>query len=110
VHTTAPSAGAKRVSRGASIKVTFSTKVRARSLTKGSVRLHRKGSKARVPARLSYDPGRRRVTLVPRKRLQAGTRYRVVVTSKVRDTFGNRLDQDPEKPGIQQATWTFRTR
>lgn len=110
VNASAPGAGAKRVSRGATIKVTFSKKVRPATLTRMSVRLHRKGSKARVPARLSYDAARQRLTLVPKKRLQAGTRYRVVVTSKVRDTFGNKLDQDPEKPGVQQATWTFRTR
>jgi hypothetical protein len=110
VHASAPSAGAKRVSRGASIKVTFSTKVRASTLTRGSVHLHRRGSTARVPARLSYDAARQRLTLVPTRRLLPGTTYRMVVTSKVRDTFGNALDQDPQKPGVQQATWTFRTR
>ena len=110
VHTSAPSAGAKRVSPGASIKVTFSKKVRPASLNRMSVRLHRQGKAARVPTRLTYDAARQRLTLVPKKRLRAGTTYRVVVTSKVRDIFGNALDQDPQKPGIQRATWTFHTR
>lgn len=105
-----PSAGAKRVDRGASIKVTFSKKLRPTTLNRMSVHLHRAGRSARVLVRLSYDAGRKRLTLTPKTRLRAGTTYRVVVTSKVVDTFGNRLDQDPAKPGIQQATWTFRTR
>ncbi|MDR7254719.1 hypothetical protein J2X46_003717 [Nocardioides sp. BE266] len=110
VHTSAPGAGATKVNRGAKIKVTFSKKVRPATLTRMSVHLHRKGKAARVPVRLSYDARRARLTLVPKMRLRPGTTYRVVVTSKVLDTFGNRLDQDPDKPGIQRATWTFRTR
>lgn len=110
VNASAPSAGATRVSRNASIKVTFSSKIRPATLTRTSVRLHRTGSTARVPMRLSYDAKRARLTLTPKSRLRRGTTYRVVVTSKVRDTLGNALDQDPVKPGIQRATWTFRTR
>ncbi|WP_374454433.1 DUF4082 domain-containing protein [Nocardioides sp.] len=110
VHGSAPSAGATRVSRGTRIKVTFSTRVRPATLTKASVRLQRAGRSGRVPTRLTYDAARRRLTLVPKQRLLPGTTYRVVVTSKVRDVFGNALDQDPQKPGIQRATWTFRTR
>lgn len=110
VHGSTPSAGATRVNPGASITVTFSKKVRAATLNRMSVRLHRAGRSARVPVRLSYDAGRTRLTLTPRTRLRPGTTYRVVVTSKVRDTTGNQLDQDPQKPGIQGATWTFRTR
>jgi hypothetical protein len=110
VQASAPSAGATRVSRRTSIRVTFSTKIRAATLTRASVRLVRAGRAARVPARLSYDARRARLTLTPKSRLRPGTTYRVVVTSKVRDTSGNALDQDPQKPGIQRATWTFRTR
>ncbi|CUR62490.1 exported hypothetical protein [metagenome] len=110
VNASVPGAGATRVSRSASIKVTFSTKIRAATLTRASVRLQRKGKAVRVPMRMSYDAQRARLTLTPKSRLRPGTTYRVVVTSKVRDTLGNALDQDPDKPGIQRASWTFRTR
>jgi hypothetical protein len=110
VNASAPSAGATRVSRSVAIKVTFSRKIRAATLTRASVRLHRKGTAARVPTRMSYDAKRARLTLKPKSRLRPGTTYRVVVTSRVRDTLGNALDQDPDKPGIQKASWTFRTR
>jgi len=110
VQAAAPSAGAKRVKRNASIRVTFSKKIRAATLTRATVRLSRKGRAARVPMSLTYDPRRARLVLKPKARLLPGTTYRVVVTSNVRDTAGNALDQDSRKPGIQPATWTFRTR
>ena len=38
------------------------------------------------------------------------TTYRVVITSAVLDPAGNRLDQNPTKPGPQKKTWRFTTR
>ena len=56
VHTAAQGAGATRVSRGASVKVTFSEKVRPATLTRNSVRLLPHGARPpRVPVRLTYD-------------------------------------------------------
>jgi hypothetical protein len=106
----APVRGAKAVRVGANVSGVFSEPVRRASLTRSSVKLVRKGTVTALPARLSYDAGRRRVTLDPTSALRRHTTYRVVVTTAVRDRAGNRLDQDAGKPGRQRASWTFTTR
>ena len=89
---------------------TFSERVRGRTLTGLSVRLLRKGSSTAVPARLTYDAARHRVTLDPTQRLRPHTAYRVVISTTVRDLAGNRLDQDASRAGLQRSRWSFRTR
>ena len=42
--------------------------------------------------------------------LRRHTTYRVVLTTRVRDLAGNRLDQDAGTPGRQRASWAFTTR
>lgn len=101
---------ARRVRPTASIWATFSEPVRRSDLRSSGVRLIRMGNGARVRSKLSYDADRRRVTIDPRSTLRRQTRYRVVVTSRVRAVTGNALDQNPTKSGAQRATWTFRTR
>ncbi|GAA1943301.1 DUF4082 domain-containing protein [Nocardioides hwasunensis] len=110
VRVTVPTQGNKRVRTRQRIRITFSEPVRAALLTKATVRLVRVGHKRPVPARLRYDVGRHRLSLTPRSRLLPRTTYRVVVSTAVADLAGNRLDQDPTRPGLQRATWTFRTR
>jgi len=105
-----PAAATTGVRRGADVQGTFSERVRGRTLTSGSVRLLRKGSSTAVPARLTYDAARHRVTLDPAQRLRPHTAYRVVITTTVRDLAGNRLDQDARIPGLQRSSWSFRTR
>jgi hypothetical protein len=105
-----PARGAVGVKVGVTVKAAFSEPVRRSTLTATSVRLLRKGRSKAVPATLAYDAAHRRVVLRPRTALRHATTYRVVVTTDVRDTVGNRFDQDPTKAGLQRASWTFRTR
>jgi hypothetical protein len=106
----APVRGAKAVGVEADVSGVFSEPVRRASLTRGTVKLVRKGTRTVVPARLGYDAGRRRVTIDPTSALRRHTTYRVVLTTWVRDLAGNRLDQDAGTPGRQRASWTFTTR
>jgi hypothetical protein len=110
VSATTPSPSATGVVPGTHIKVRFSEPVRRKTLTTRTVRLLRKGSAKPVPVDLHYDARRGRLVLDPRTTLHRGTKYRVVITTRVRDLDGHRLDQNPKKPGNQAATWTFRTR
>jgi subtilisin-like proprotein convertase family protein len=105
-----PAAAATGVRRGADVRGTFSERVRPRTLNSLSVRLLRKGSSTAVPARLTYDAARHRVTLDPTRPLRPHTTYRMVIATSVRDLAGNRLDQDPTKAGLQRSRWSFRTR
>jgi hypothetical protein len=66
--------------RGAKAGV-FSEPVRRASLTRGTVKLVRKGTMTAVPTRLGYDAGRRRVTIDPTSALRRHTTYRVGLTT-----------------------------
>jgi hypothetical protein len=55
-----------------------------------------------VRARVSYSRGARRATLNPRRRLRAGTTYRVDFTTDVVDAGANRLRKSERR-------WTFTT-
>ena len=105
-----PRPGATRVRTGATIRVTFSERVRAATLNRTTVLLRRKGRTDRLAVTLAYDAQRRRLTIDPKARLRPGTAYRVLVTSDVVDPAGTSLDQDPRRRGDQQAAWRFRTR
>jgi hypothetical protein len=48
--------------------------------------------------------------LDPQFALHRGATYRVLITTRIRDLSGKRLDQSPKRRGRQAATWTFRTR
>jgi len=109
VTSAAPAPAAGRVRAGARVKVTFSEPVRRATLTEMTVRLLRKPSATPVATRLNYDATRDRLGLRPRSKLRPATTYRVDITTRVRDTAGNRLDQDRAKLGLQKASWTFRT-
>jgi len=105
-----PSGGATEVGLRQAITIRFSEPVRAALLTRTNVRLRRKGQRSPVGVRLRYDERRQRLTLDPRGGLRASSTYRVVISTRVVDIAGNRLDQDPRTAGDQQATWSFRTR
>jgi hypothetical protein len=91
------------------VKARFSEPVRRATITKTTVRLLRDQGSVPVAARLTYDAKRHRLLLRPLKKLRRHTTYRVVITTRIRDTAGNRLDQDHAKAGLQKARWTFRT-
>jgi len=105
-----PPGGAGGIETTANVRATFNESVRRATLTATSVRLIRKGTGQLVSLTLTYDPARRRVVLNPRARLRHDTTYRVVVTTDVRDTAGNRFDNDQTQAGLQRASWSFRTR
>ena len=110
VAATTPGQGAKRLKLGVTVRARFSEPVRAKGLTRSTVRLLRQGSSKPVAAKVRYDAKKRRVVLRPASALRPATKYRVVVTSDVRDLAGNRLDQKPTRPGLQKASWSFRTK
>jgi len=88
----------------------MSEAVRPATVTSRSVYLVRKGSRAHLPARVLWRAGTRTIVLDPTRDLRRRTTYRVVVTTAVRDTDGNRLDQDVSRTGRQRKTWSFTTR
>jgi len=110
VSSTSPTAGKKRVKRGADVSATFTEPVRARTVNRDTVYLVRAGSTVKIRASVTYNASRQRATIDPRGLLLPDTRYRAFVTTKVKDLAGNRLDQAPTRPGRQVKTWTFRTR
>ena len=75
-----------------------------------TAKVMRKGSTKAVSATVRYDATTRTVTIDPAAKLKAGTSYRVVVTTGVKDLAGNALDQKPAKTGLQKAVWSFTTR
>jgi subtilisin-like proprotein convertase family protein len=107
---TAPKAGVSGVKRGANLKATLSEKVRKGTVTASTAKVMRKGSTKVVSAAVRYDATTRTVTVDPAAKLKAGTTYKVVVTTGVRDLAGNALDQKPAKTGLQKAVWSFTTR
>ncbi len=100
----------RRVRTTTNATVTFSEPVRPDSLAGSTIRLRSKGSAEPTRVDLRYDARRSRVVIDPKSPLRARTTYRVLVTSGVRDSSGNRLDQDRTRIGLQGASMTFRTR
>jgi subtilisin-like proprotein convertase family protein len=109
VTSTVPTAGKKGVSRTANISATFSEKVRPATLSRDTVYLVRAGTSSKVRATLTYSSSLQRVTLNPANKLKSGTKYRMYLTTRIKDLAGNRLDQKAA-PGRQPKTWTFTTR
>jgi hypothetical protein len=58
----------------------------------------------------SYDATTRTATLEPTDPLKSGVTYKAVVTTRVEDTAGNRLDQDSTTTTLQQKAWLFTVR
>ena len=56
---------------------------------------------------VSYDAATEKATLDPIEPLVQGKRYKAVVTTKTRDSAGNRLDQNPRLRGLQPMRWFF---
>ena len=92
----------------APVKITFSKAIWPSTLTPATVRLLH-GRKP-IATHLTYRPARHQAVLTARTGLRAGATYRVQVSTRVRDSQGHRLDQNPRRAGRQAWTWTFRTR
>ena len=105
-----PKSGATGVRRGSDVTAVLSEKVQRSSVTTGTAKVVRKGSTKAVAATVRYDAAARTVTIDPARKLAAGTTYKVVLTTAVKDVAGNALDQRPARTGLQKAVWSFTTR
>lgn len=102
VSARSPRAGATKVKRGADVAIRFSEAVKG--INSATVRVTRASNGAVVPGTLSYNARTRTVTFNPygrtRGKLAANTKYRVTVTSGIKDGAGNAL---------KATSWTFTT-
>jgi subtilisin-like proprotein convertase family protein len=110
VSSTTPTAGVRGVSRTANLKATFNEKVRPATVNRNTIYLVKAGTTTRIQASVSYSSDLRKATLNPRATLKARTKYRVTITTFVKDLAGNRMDQNSTTAGRQLKSWTFRTR
>ncbi|MDP8901179.1 MAG: Ig-like domain-containing protein [Actinomycetota bacterium] len=81
----------------ANVVAVFSKPMDPTTIT-GSTFTLKKGAQA-VRARVSLDPTGKKVTLNPRKDLQAGAKYTAAVATAAKDLWGTALDQDPNTTG-----------
>jgi hypothetical protein len=88
------------VKRSAPIRLTFDQPLNPATVTTANVQL-RDGNNQLVARSVSFDQGKRAVTITPSSALAQNTRYSVVVTSAVTDVRGISLDQD--------YSWSFTT-
>jgi dipeptidyl aminopeptidase/acylaminoacyl peptidase len=113
VISTSPKANAKGVAPTASLKATFSEKMRASSVNATTFELFekKKGStNKKLPARVSYNAATKKATLDPTTSLRRGVAYKAVVSTGAKDAAGNRLDQKPATKGPQPKAWSFTVR
>ena len=97
---TEPTNNSYAVKRQAPIRLTFDQPINPATVTTANVQL-RDGNNQLVPRSVSFDQGKRAVTITPSAALAENTRYSVVVTSAVTDTRGLSLDQN--------YSWSFTT-
>ena len=85
---------ARDVSPDTNITLTFSEDIDQSTLTTSTVYLVRRGTTKPVPAKVTYDEAKKRVTLDPSRNLVRGATYTVTVVSGVngvKDLAGNAL-------------------
>lgn len=110
VRRSIPQPHAKRVNRYADMVAVLDEPVRRRTVSAATAYVVRRGTTRHLPATVSYEADTHEIVIDPNRPLRRGTVYRVVVTTKVTDRAGNRLDQDATKPGYQRSAWRFTTR
>src|SRR5215211_4315556 len=95
----------------ASLRATFSEKMRASSINGKTFKLFKKkGSTKKLSARVTYNAATKKATLNPTTSLRRGLTYKAVVTTGAKDVAGNRLDQKRTTKGLQQKVWVFTVR
>jgi TolB protein len=111
VLSTFPKVNAKGVAPHASLRATFSKKMRASSINGKTFKLFKKkGSTKKLSARVTYNAATKKATLNPTTSLRRGLTYKAVVTTGAKDVAGNRLDQKHTAKGLQQKVWSFTVR
>jgi hypothetical protein len=107
---TSPKANAKAVAPKASLRATFSEKMKASSINGKTFKLVKKGSTKKLSARVTYNAATKKATLNPTASLRKGLTYKAVVTTGAKDVAGSRLDQKRTTKGLQQKLWSFTVR
>ena len=103
--TVSPRNLAREISPNANITLTFSEAMEHSTLTTSTVYLVRRGTTKPVPATVTYDEAKYRVTLNPSRELIRGATYTVTVTGEtngVKDLSGNTL--------ATNKAWSFTVR
>ena len=105
------------IGRGTNVVATFSEKMDPASITKSTFQLFRvtsTGTTQVTNVTVTPSSDGLKATLNPfgtsTSLLAANTKYRAIVSTRVEDLAGNRLDQDPTTTGNQRKNWTFTTR
>src|SRR5215204_452246 len=111
VLSTFPKANAKAVAPKASLRATFSEKMRASSINTKTFKLFKKkGSTKKLSARVSYNAATKTATLNPTTSLRKGLSYKAVLSPGAKDVAGKALDQKRTAKGLQQKVWSFTVR
>jgi hypothetical protein len=111
VLSTSPKANAKAVATKASLRATFSEKMRASSINGKTFKLFKKkGSTKKLSARVTYNAATKKATLNPTTSLRKGLTYKAVVSPGAKDVAGKSLDQKRTTKGLQQKVWSFTVR
>jgi dipeptidyl aminopeptidase/acylaminoacyl peptidase len=110
VTSTRPGEGARGVGARTNVTATFSEEMMQSSINLDNFKLFRKGSSTKVDASVSYNSEAHKAKLNPTNSLQKSATYKAVVTTRVKDVAGNRLDQKRTLSGFQQKVWFFTVR
>ena len=102
-----PAENATGVAARANVSAFFSEDMRASTINANTVKLVKKGTTAKVPAKVTYVAAKKQVILNPDANLKPGATYVATVTAGAKDLADNRLDQDPNAAGNQQKVWKF---
>ncbi len=109
VTKTTPKNNAKGVKVTTKVKVAVSEALLGSSVNKNTVVLKAKGSSKKVKAKVTYNAAKKRIILTPTKNLKKGTKYKVTVSTKVKDAAGNAFDAKPTVSGAQALKFSFTT-
>src|SRR5215216_1836305 len=111
VLSTFPKANAKAVAPKASLRATFSEKMRASSINTKTFKLFKKkGSTKKLSARVTYNAATKKATLNPTTSLRKGLTYKAVLSPGAKDVAGKSLDQKRTAKGLQRKVWSFTVR
>jgi subtilisin-like proprotein convertase family protein len=109
VTKTTPKNNAKGVKITTKVKVAVSEALLGSSVNKNTVVLKAKGSSKKVKAKVAYNAAKKKIILTPTKSLKKGTKYKVTVSTKVKDAAGNAFDAKPTVSGAQALKFSFTT-
>ena len=111
VTSVVPVKNATGIRPGRNVSAFFSEAMRADSINTTTVKIFKAGEDRARKATVTYDGATDKATLDPSADLRRGDRYRMVITTWMKDEAGNRLDQDQDPSnGNQNKVWFFTVR